>query len=61
MTWQDDNKPPLLANITSLSIGLYTGSQQQQTLLAVLDPSVRAAAEKSTVRPLPLVQAEGPA
>ncbi|SRR6266851_461593 len=36
ITWQDDNKTPLLASFGPASIGLYAGNQQQQ----VCSPSI---------------------
>jgi len=40
ITWQDDNKPPLLAAFGPASIGLYAGNQQQQTLLQMIATNV---------------------
>jgi hypothetical protein len=40
ITWQDDNKVPLLASFGPASIGLYAGNQQQQTLLQMIATNV---------------------
>jgi hypothetical protein len=43
ITWNDDGKPPLLKDLGSCSIALYTGNAQQQTLLQSISASYNMA------------------
>jgi len=56
VTWQDDGNTPTLKSFGPSSIGLYAGSQQQQTLLQMIGTNVDVSAVSSaTWQPDPTV------
>jgi len=53
ITWADQGGAPTLAQIGQVTVGLYTGNSQQQTLLQLITPTPINAATTSTIQFIP--------